>query len=538
MSVKMLRHIAGLLAVIMLAGCVSGEPVPEQPQVTLPQQGQESSPDEAEGEAMSHLKVAYDEGSTLNPYNTGSTQNYYLSRLLYDSLIKIDDEYNTNNCLADSVTMSVGQMVVEEVEGEQEDETETVSYTQTLCDITLRDGVTFWNGDPLTADDVVYSLYQAMASPYYAAGLTHVMRVTSNQDDPLKLSIVLSRPDAFFEHSLTFPIVQEGSGLEDTPMGSGRYRLATEDTLVANSAHFSAMSNITTVEMVDVLDIDSAGYSIKTGLIDIAFSDLRTSSWNRSLGNGFTAVQLSNMVYLGVNKSEGIMANAELRSMLSRLIDRSELTNSAYSGLDSPVWLPFHPQAPTNNEVVQLEEQLSIVQAGLLLDDMGYDARDTQGYRLMAGRRMSLNILVNNENSSRVHLANLIAARCEEVGIDVSVLSVPFAEYEYYLSEGGYDIFVGEVKLPMNMNILPMLGGVGETSVGAWSSLALQEAVRVFLETGDGYEQVYDLFSQETPFIPLLFRRGIMIYPLNFSSNILATEQDIFYNIEQWDITR
>ncbi|MBQ9109396.1 MAG: hypothetical protein IJY02_05175, partial [Oscillospiraceae bacterium] len=97
-----------------------------------------------------------------------------------------------------------------------------------------------------------------------------------------------------------------------------------------------------------------------------------------------------------------------------------------------------------------------------------------------------------------------------------------------------YDLFVGEIKLPMNMNILPMLTGADGTGYGAFGSENLQYSARHFLRTGNDYDQLVQLFAQEVPFIPLFYRQGIVAYPLNFCSNIIATEQDIFYNIEDW----
>ncbi len=537
MKIKTIRYICAILAMLLiLVGCTSTQPVPEQSQTQQGEPLPEQPIDQEEGYTNINLRVAYDDDSTLNPYTTLSTQNYYVARLMYDSLMVVDENYTTHANLASSVAMSVGQAVVEQVDtadDTQGEEVEYISYTQTLCTIELRSDAYFWNGDPLTADDVIYSLYQAMASPYYAAGLTHIMRATADPENSQQLSIVLSRPDAFFEHSLTFPIVQEGTGAQATPMGSGRFQPSGETTLVANSAHFEPANNFERIELMEIVDIDSAAYSVKTGLIDIAFSDLR-STWNKSLGNGFTSVQLSNMVYLGVNKSSGLMANAELRSVLSRYLNRSELSGSAYSGQDSPVLLPFHPQLPTNQQVVQLDDSLTQVQAGILLDDMGYDTRDEQGYRMSGGGRMRLDILVNSENTSRVNMAQMIAMSCDELGIDATVTAVSFEDYEYLLSEGEYDVFIAEVKLPPNMNILPMLSGVGETSIGAWGSAELQSATQNFLETGEGFTEVSELFSEQMPFIPLLYRSGIVMYPLNFSSNILATEQDIFYNIQEW----
>ena len=49
-----------------------------------------------------------------------------------------------------------------------------------------------------------------------------------------------------------------------------------------------------------------------------------------------------------------------------------------------------------------------------------------------------------------------------------------------------------------------------------------------------GLEALDAALSQVMPVIPLVYRRGIVCYGEDFSANIVATEQDIFYNIGDW----
>jgi len=329
-------------------------------------------------------------------------------------------------------------------------------------------------------------------------------------------------------------VVKAGTGDNGRPVGCGRFEPTEEGLLLPNTDHERATQNISAVEPVDINDVTSIGYSIKTGLVDFACSDLRTP-WNRSLGNGFTSMQLSNMVYLGVNKAESAMADADLRQIIYRLMDRNGIDSGVYLGQDIASWMPFNPAiGAIGNSAVALPNQLSAASAGEMLDQAGYAQRDKSGYRTRAGGYLSLTLVVNSENSERVAIAKAVAQSLEEVGLRTVVVECSFEEYKYRLSENMYDLFVGEIRQPLNMNILPMLTGANETAYGAYGSEAMQYAARNFLRTGNDYDQTVRLFAQEVPFIPLFFRQGIVAYPINFCSNIIATEQDIFYNIEDW----
>lgn len=518
MKKSILRLTAGLLALLMLAGCGAAE----EPQPILP----EAQP-QPEAEAPAEpgvLRVAWEQSESLNPFSTGSLQNYHLAQLLYDPLYRMDEAYNTTPCIARSMEMMVDQVWQEET-----------MYEEAICTLRLRSGLRFWDGTELAARDVVFSLQQAIDSPYFGAGLAHVSQVTADPKDPLTVYIRLTRPDAFFEKSLTFPIVQADSGTNNRPVGCGRFMPQGETTFVPNPDHNPVVETFAAVELVPVTALTALGYSIKTDLIDLACSDL-TIPWNRSLGNGYTPVQLSNLVYLGINQ-RGILANRDFRDVVYRLLNRNAIDEAVYLGQDTATWMPFNPAVEEiGSQVVALPGQMTQRSATELLDGIGLAKRDQYGYRTWGGASLTLTLLVNSENTERVTIAEGVAYTLEQLGIRTVVERCSFEDYSLRLAEGYYDLYVGEVRMPWNMNLLPMLGGWNETVYGMAASPELQQAARDFLRTGKGYGAVSGLFAQEIPFIPLMFRQGLVAYRLNFCSNIVATEQDIFYNIEEWDL--
>ena len=68
---------------------------------------------------------------------------------------------------------------------------------------TVRDGVTFWDGSPLTADDIVFSLQRQMdpnLGGFYGAAFARVASITATA--PNEATITLSQPDYFLEGEL------------------------------------------------------------------------------------------------------------------------------------------------------------------------------------------------------------------------------------------------------------------------------------------------------------------------------------------------
>ena len=120
-----------------------------------------------------------------------------------------------------------------------------------------------------------------------------------------------------------------------------------------------------------------------------------------------------------------------------------------------------------------------------------------------------------------------------EEGIALELVGCDAATYQQRLEAGEYDLYIGEVKLPYNMDIASLLPG-GALCYGQTSDGTLLEAFRAF-QSGEGsYEAFLRAFLEEPPFIPLMFRRGIVSFSSDFNGNVVATEQDIFYNVLEW----
>ncbi len=72
--------------------------------------------------------------------------------------------------------------------------------------ITLKEGITFWDGTPLTADDVVFSLERARnpeLGGFYGQVFTRVESITAT--GPLEVTVKLTQPDFWFRGELSGP---------------------------------------------------------------------------------------------------------------------------------------------------------------------------------------------------------------------------------------------------------------------------------------------------------------------------------------------
>ncbi|MEG2088050.1 MAG: ABC transporter substrate-binding protein [Angelakisella sp.] len=525
------RTLALVLAVGLLSGCMTG--------------GQSSSPDStppirpspAAAVPPTTARLPWLSSDTLNQFTCKTLQNYYLAGLLCDPLVALDKDNKPVTRLALAVS---------------------VSNTGASYVITLRSDAVCSDGSPLTADDLLYSLELARKSPRFAPGLAGVTQAVAQNDTTVV--ITLEKPDLLFERSLVFPVVKVDTGEEAIPTGVGRFRAnLSANRLERNESYYQPVKNMEQLFLVETDSLEAQSYSLMEGTIDLMFSDLQ-NELSLGLGASYRQIPLSNLVYLGVNTNL-LGTDVRLRQALSGLIRREELARRAYSGFAAVTSLPISPlSAATALSAADLEvnvkRQSDVLEAvGWKADEAGIRHRaasPTQrqtppvapeppsvppvpGQKNLAALPLDgLELLVNTESAERSTAADMVAAMLREAGLPVTVTALPFAQYQARLTAGEYQLCLAEQRMPYNMDIsrlvLPEYSPIpGVPLIPAlttrFDSTRAGRTEQAALET---------LLREQLPVIPLLFRRGILCFSRDFSVNIVATEQDIFYNINEW----
>lgn len=455
------------------------------------------------------IKIAYNNTDSLNPYLVTSTVNANIMPLIYDSIVKLDRQYKAEKLLAENITL-----------------------TPETCTVTIRGGVKFSNGAALTSADVVYSAAQVMtAGGIYGGLLANVAEVTA--PDERTVIFTLKKPDVLFESLLTFPIVCEAS----PDIGSGRYILSGSGEnmlLTVNPLWFgTSKQGIKTISLINQLDSETFFYSLKLGTINYAYSDL-SGNEVLSLGISTQSVPLNNLIYLGINSTKKLLSDIRMRQVINSSLSRTQLADGAYAARAVPAYTPFNPVVP---EVSSLgANPQSLPAAASLMAELGYEAdkKDAEGYYTIGVNRVSMRLLVNNENLSRMQLATDIQRQMKELGIEIIIDSRTFAQYTAALATWDFDLYIGEVKLYNNRDITELITNKGSLGFGAGENAPLSAANASLMSGALTTEQFVTEFNRELPFLPLMYRSGMVAFSRDIHPECSATEQDIFYNIENW----
>ncbi|NLE57794.1 MAG: ABC transporter substrate-binding protein [Planctomycetes bacterium] len=119
-----------------------------------------------------------------------------------------------------------------------------------------------------------------------------------------------------------------------------------------------------------------------------------------------------------------LLRTKDFRIALSYAIDREEIKQAAFLGLGEarqPVPAPWHPYYP-GDEWARKYTEYRVDEANRLLDGIGLDQKDAEGFRLLPdGNRAIIEISVVAAFGSWPEVAQLVAAQWEAVGVKTLV---------------------------------------------------------------------------------------------------------------------
>ncbi len=513
-----MKKLSALLFCLFLfcaAFCACDRGVPPQTDATAETNEAESeSATETETQNNEERPVTLGMYSTdsLNPYKTGSETNRRISALLYDSLFRINENFEAVPSIAESY----------ELEGKK-------------LTVALRNGLCFSDGNEITPSDVAYSFTLAKSSPLYSAGLSNIASCTDSAD---KVIFTLSVEDIFAVNCLDFPIIERGDGAKEFPAGSGRYTAKKEGgTYILTAAEQSTIEEEmeqSHIELLDLAQHENPLYLLRTGVLSCYFDEDGQAAASKTDAS-VAKVNLNSLVFLGFNSESEYFSNPKLRRAVSLLVDRQEIAATAYDAMAKEADCVFNPDWSSCASLQNAKSATNAVEAETLLEKENYIyAYSNNKYRSKNFEFFEIILLVNNENKSRVKAAKLIRTRLEKAGIKVNLSSVDFDSYKYALENGDFDLYLGEVRLSANMDFTPFFSSAGKANFGINLSSSVCDAYFDFKSGKIDVSTFVGVFDEELAFLPLCYREGAMYYSRALKYEGAPCMGDIFSNAYSW----
>ncbi len=538
-----LKWLLLLLVVALLAGCSQ-----------TPSQTPSAEEGTSSGEQTSSrpITLAYTATDSLNPYLAKTKTNQELAGLLYDGLMVLDSSMTANLRLANSI------------------ENKGTTVTVTLKEAYFSDGTL------VTPEDVIGSYEAALEGEYlsYKDDFQNVKEVSKTQSGAIEFH--LSYEDPYFVNFLDFPVYKQGSEDQQNkdnkdlpPIGCGRYVFHEESGsywLSANPKWWGGQIATERINLLNLPDDDAIHHGVQVGTVQWYYSDLQTGTLPGGLTTVSKQVPLQNLVYVGCNMNSGAVSRREVRLAISYAISRQTVAETAYFGAA----VPAKGMYPSGLEVVSglqtLEAQSNKQTALSWLEKAGYTKTDKDGYRKKGDQTFSVRIIYNEENDARASMASLLATQLKDIGCKVKLEPLSFAGYQNSIKHGYYDLYIGEMRIPDNLDLYPfitaggllspdvseqpvsgdssdpLIGGegadagiLGTQDVSDDPATAARAAYRYHTGKGSLTEMVSCL-NEQLPVIPVCHRTGMLLYANSISGNPAPLADDPFNGIESCTI--
>ncbi|MFC3980811.1 ABC transporter substrate-binding protein [Streptosporangium jomthongense] len=383
----------------------------------------------------------------------------------------------------------------------------TVSKDGKVYTFTLREGVTFHDGTPLTAAAVKASLDHVVdpgTKSAYAASLIAPYRRARVVSD-LVVEVTLSRPFTPFLQALSVPYlgIQSPAALakpvsEYRPVGTGpisyvswekdrRVTLRRNPGYTATPAGASHQGAAYLDGLVfEFVSEDATRYGALTSGQAQAMAGVPPVNADRlKTLPGFTlnAQETPGLNYnLYLNQTRGPLRDVRVRRALSASVNVDQLVRNVYFGHYRAARNPLSAvtaayDAGAESELASYDPK----EAARLLDEAGWKETDKDGYRVKDGERLTLvwPFWAEGNKDQRDVLAEGVQAQAKLAGIEIRRPPVDTGAYvSEYLIGGGYDLIDVSFARP-TPDVLRFAFASGNTYAKAGGNVALVDSPEI-----------------------------------------------------------
>ena len=308
----------------------------------------------------------------------------------------------------------------------------TISDDAKTYTFTLRDGITFHDGTPVTIEDVKYSIDRYAEIQGESSAFSSLVDSVEVQDDKT-LVVNLKESYSEFLPMMTIAIIpQSNEDPAGNPIGTGPFKYVSYTPgqnleLEKYDGYWQeGVPSLDSVEFKFIADVDTAFVELQAGTIDIL--KYLTSAQAETLGDDYNIVQGSmNLVHaMYLNSAYEPLSKTEVRQALCYAVDRDAINNFIFGGKSHLIgshMIPamskyYEPEAET---VYSYDPE----KAKELLADAGY----ADGF--------DLEITVPSSYSQHVDSAQIIADELSQVGINVTLNQVEWSTWLQDVYKGG-----------------------------------------------------------------------------------------------------
>ncbi len=478
----------------------------------------------------SDLRFAISELDTMNPLISNNRNVIEVSKLIYEPLVTLDENYKLKYVLAESI--------------EKKDD-----FTY---EVKLRENVRWHDGKMFNYDDVEFTINTIRRddiNSLYGSninGIDHIEKI-----DDYKFNIYTRYKIAFFEYNLTFPILSKAqyenediANSEQTPQGTGLYRIESISENMLKLTYYDNYWDREKIPMVKEINVNLYGsigeayQSFKNGELDILSAKIKNIEEHiGTMGYNKLEYRSRDFDFITINTEGKILSDPKVRKAISLLIDKDNIVASCVGdgyvssniSLDMGNWL--------------LDKDLNVEpnpdEGVAILEEAGWSKTGNGWYKRIDNRteRLSFSMIVANDNERRVRVADNIKTQLANYGIDMYIQYYSPNNFSNAINEGEYDTAIVGIKTGFSPSLETF---IGDDNMAQFHNDEISE---ILTEINNGvddktlqndYNKIFDIYLEEAPYIGLYRTVDTIIYNQNLVGNVRANAFNIYNNIELW----
>ncbi len=368
------------------------------------------------------------DASNLIPMMASDGSSHDVSALIFNGLVKYDQELKLIGDLAESWVVSSDGLVIT---------------------FRLRRGVKWQDGREFTADDILFG-FQTITDPNTRTAYSGDFKEVKEAKvlDPYTFRATYQRPFApglsswgslvaLPKHLLAGKDINL-TPFSRNPVGTGPFRFKEWKTgekivLQTNPDYFKGRPYLDGIIYRVIPDPATMFLELKSGGLD--YMGLTPLQYKRQtetyrMRRDFRKYKYLafGYSYMGFNMKEEKFRDKRIRQAITYAIDKQEIIDGALLGLGLVATGPYKPDTVWYNPNVK-KYPYDPEKAKQLLSEAGWTGAAPGGTLMKEGKPFEFTILTNQGNSTRAQCAEIIQRRLKAVGIHVKIRTVEWSAF-------------------------------------------------------------------------------------------------------------
>ncbi|MDX8364540.1 peptide-binding protein [Cytobacillus sp. IB215665] len=435
--------------------------------------------------------------------------------------------------------------------------------------VTLRDDVRFHDGEPLTADDLVFTYSIPISDEYIGPRGGDFESIESiTKIDDYTVEFKLNEVNVGFipttlnyqvlpEHILKdVPIAELGSHEFNTknPIGSGpfifdEWRDGEYVKVVRNDDYFLGAPYLEEIIYKIVPDQNALLAQLQAGDVDyypsVPESEIDTvRGWADSAGVVIEEGLGLQYNFIAYNQQNEMFQDKRVRQALTHAVDREGIIAAVLNGGGQIAHVPESPLSWAYSDDVPVFEY-DPEKAKQLLAEAGWEDTDGDGFLDKDGKKFAFEVKTNQGNKIREDITVILKQQLEEIGIEVTPNIMEFSAFVTSITAPNWDY--DALILGWLLNTFPDLNEIYHSSQReqgmnfVWYSnpeldILLEEAKSLTDrdEYKDAYADIYKIVAEDQPYTFLYYPTRYQAIPSNLQDYTFHSRLDVYHPYKWW----